>query len=237
LTFQDAQLRLLAYVRERIHNGELTERGLARSIGISQPHAHNVLKGTRKLSPKISDSILRLFQISMIDLAAIEELEENVLKRRVERQAVQIPFLDAVLGPGRAWRPSINWADRYPLPFPATVAPAGFYMTRLTKDPNMEVTVRDADVALIDTTDLARSEVAPDGLYVIQRAVEVVLRYVRAGANCNYLVSDAVMDLPLYWEEVRSAVQIQGRVIWLGREEYRDLPKDQRGRFLLAMSL
>jgi plasmid maintenance system antidote protein VapI len=61
LTFQDAQLRLLAYVRDRIHNGELTERGFARMLGVSQPHVHNVLKGVRTLSIDLSDSILNLF--------------------------------------------------------------------------------------------------------------------------------------------------------------------------------
>jgi hypothetical protein len=63
LTFQDAQLKLLDYVRDRIQSGELTERGLARLIGISQPHAHNVLKGARNLSPEIFDSMLKYLAI------------------------------------------------------------------------------------------------------------------------------------------------------------------------------
>jgi hypothetical protein len=63
LTFRQAQLKLLAYVVDRIHNGELTERGFARHIGISQPHAHNVLKGARNLSPEIFDSILNYLVI------------------------------------------------------------------------------------------------------------------------------------------------------------------------------
>jgi len=67
-TFEDAQLKLLAYVRDRIHNGELTERGFARQIGISQPHAHNALKGVRTLSPEILDTILRYFHLSLLDL-------------------------------------------------------------------------------------------------------------------------------------------------------------------------
>jgi hypothetical protein len=67
-TFGDAQLKLLAYVRDRIHNGELTERGFARQIGISQPHAHNALKGVRTLSPEILDAILRYFHLSLLDL-------------------------------------------------------------------------------------------------------------------------------------------------------------------------
>ena len=45
MNYEDAQAKLLARVRDRLHNGELTERGLARQIGISQPHVHNVLKG------------------------------------------------------------------------------------------------------------------------------------------------------------------------------------------------
>jgi hypothetical protein len=69
-TFQDAQLRLLAYVRDRIHNGELTERGFARRIGISQPHAHNALKGIRTLSPEVLDAVLSHFHLSLLDLLA-----------------------------------------------------------------------------------------------------------------------------------------------------------------------
>jgi hypothetical protein len=69
-TFGDAQLKLLAYVRDRIHNGELTERGFARQIGISQPHAHNALKGVRTLSPEVLDAILRHFHLSLLDLLA-----------------------------------------------------------------------------------------------------------------------------------------------------------------------
>jgi hypothetical protein len=63
LTFQDARLKLLAYVRNEVRNGELTERGFARLIGISQPHAHNVLKGVRTLSPQVFDLILKYLAI------------------------------------------------------------------------------------------------------------------------------------------------------------------------------
>ena len=63
MTFQDARVKLLAYVRNEVRNGELTERGFARLIGISQPHAHNVLKGVRNLSPEIFDLILKCLAI------------------------------------------------------------------------------------------------------------------------------------------------------------------------------
>ena len=82
MTFREAQLKLLAYVVDRIHNGELTERGFARLLGISQPHVHNVLKGVRNLSPEIFDSILKYFHMSLLDLASVEEVEANLKKRK-----------------------------------------------------------------------------------------------------------------------------------------------------------
>ena len=42
----------------RIHNGETTERRLAKMIGISQPQMHNVLKGSRTLKPEIADLLI-----------------------------------------------------------------------------------------------------------------------------------------------------------------------------------
>ena len=87
LTFQYAQLRLVGYVRERIRNGELTERAFARQIGISQPHAHNVLKGIRNLSPEILDAILKRFRLSLLDLAPETSLEACLEKRQAAKRS------------------------------------------------------------------------------------------------------------------------------------------------------
>jgi len=135
LTFQDAQARLIAHVRDRIHNGELTERGLARRIGMSQPHVHNVLKGVRNLSPEIFDAILKHFQMSLLDLAPAEELEEN-LRRRTLEQVAEAPFLAAPIGPRMPWPEAVDWRSRFPLPFPARVVPAHLVMARLVADPD-----------------------------------------------------------------------------------------------------
>ena len=59
---------LLTYVRDRIHNGELTERRLARMIGMSQPHMHNVLKGARNLSLRVFGFDIKIFHMSILDL-------------------------------------------------------------------------------------------------------------------------------------------------------------------------
>jgi hypothetical protein len=49
ISFEALLERLIFAVNARIKNGEYTERGLARILGISQPQMHNVLKGARTL--------------------------------------------------------------------------------------------------------------------------------------------------------------------------------------------
>jgi hypothetical protein len=60
--------RLREDVRQRVRNGEITERGLARRIGLSQSHTHNVLSGARILTPSIADRILVELGLSVTDL-------------------------------------------------------------------------------------------------------------------------------------------------------------------------
>jgi len=68
MDFETLQRRLLSRVRDCVRNGELTERGLARMIGISQPHMHHILKGARALSLEIADRILRHLDWTGLDL-------------------------------------------------------------------------------------------------------------------------------------------------------------------------
>jgi transcriptional regulator with XRE-family HTH domain len=117
LTYQDVQLRLLAYVRSQISNGELTERGFARLIGISQPHVHNVLKGVRNLSPKIFDLALKYLHLSLLDLVPSSELEANLRERRMPRHSAEVPFLNRPIGPGMPWPAVLNPRKSFPLPF------------------------------------------------------------------------------------------------------------------------
>jgi hypothetical protein len=74
MTFLDLQHRLLENLRQRVQSGEVTERGLARIAGLSQPHLHNVLKGKRLLSFDMADEILRNLQLGVFDLIHPEEL-------------------------------------------------------------------------------------------------------------------------------------------------------------------
>lgn len=236
MNYQDAQAKLLARVRDRVHNGELTERGLARQIGISQPHVHNVLKGVRNLSPEIFDSILEHFQMSLLDLAEAEELEESLRRRLAERTA-EAPFLAGPIGPGMAWRADIDRRRRFPLPFPSLAAPPDLVMAHVSFDPAMRATLGGADIALLDLSGQRRRDLVPEGLYVVSRGGETLLRYIRPGARSYYLASDVNLDDPLRWEELpltHSEILevVKARVRWLGRERDRKLPIAQRSRFL-----
>lgn len=81
VTFTALQERLLTFVRLRIQNGEYTERGLARVMGISQPQIHNVLKGARALRPVLADRFLRKFGITALELVTDAELNAAVALR------------------------------------------------------------------------------------------------------------------------------------------------------------
>ena len=237
MNIREAQLKLLTYVRDRIHNGELTERGFARLIGISQPHAHNVLKGVRNLSPQIFDLILKAFRLSLLDLASLEALETNLKQRKSEDPVPEMGFLDAPIGPGMPWPSGMNPRQRYPLPFHAQLTPAGIVAARWVQDLSMHATLGRFDIAVLDTSLNARSDISPEGLYIVVRNGEAVFRYMRPGADGCYLITDTSKDFPALWERVSVSANelsnfIKARVLWLGRERDRHLGPGQSGRFL-----
>jgi antitoxin component HigA of HigAB toxin-antitoxin module len=79
MTLGDLQQRFIALLRKRIRNGELTERGLARMVGVSQPHMHNVLHGKRSFSIETTDNMMRQLRIDVLDLVDPAEWEARKL--------------------------------------------------------------------------------------------------------------------------------------------------------------
>jgi transcriptional regulator with XRE-family HTH domain len=76
LDYLELQERFLAFLRQRVQNGQITERSLARLTGVSQPHIHNVLKGKRYFSMEVSDRILCRLRVDLLDLIRPEDLAE-----------------------------------------------------------------------------------------------------------------------------------------------------------------
>jgi len=72
---------LLEYARNLIRNGEYTESGMGRLLGISQPHVHNVMKGVRPVTPELFDLMLRRLGVDVLDLYTDAELNFHVTRR------------------------------------------------------------------------------------------------------------------------------------------------------------
>ncbi|MGI9070089.1 MAG: helix-turn-helix domain-containing protein [Bryobacteraceae bacterium] len=77
VSFQALQSRLIRFVNLRIKNGDFTERGLARILGISQSQIHNVLKGARRLQPELADHLMAKLDVSLVDLLELGELNDQ----------------------------------------------------------------------------------------------------------------------------------------------------------------
>lgn len=88
-TFGVLQARLIQLVNTRIQNGDFTERGLARILGISQPQIHNVLKGARTLKPDLADRLLEKLSMDVTDLLKTAELTDQIILRHAA--CVQCP--------------------------------------------------------------------------------------------------------------------------------------------------
>lgn len=68
MNFEQLRRLLVVLIREKIRNGEWTERCLAKQSRISQPHLHNVLKGVRVMSPGMADRLLETARLNVRDL-------------------------------------------------------------------------------------------------------------------------------------------------------------------------
>jgi len=75
MSFKRLKASLLTYVQQRVRNGDFTEHGLARFLGISQPHMHNVLNGIRPITPELFDLILEKLGVDVLDLCPRADLE------------------------------------------------------------------------------------------------------------------------------------------------------------------
>jgi transcriptional regulator with XRE-family HTH domain len=79
--FHVLQARILSVARAKLQDGHFTERGLARHLGVSQPHIHNVLCGVRPVTPQLLEIMLDGFQLSLLDLFTGDELRQHLQSR------------------------------------------------------------------------------------------------------------------------------------------------------------
>lgn len=222
MRLRDVHTRILAELRHRISNGEISERACARLLAISQPHMNNVLKGRRTLSPELADTILIRFNLNVLDFATDCEMNAR-LSRPSSSRRLQVPVFKTPIGPGHRWTPTFGRTHRFmslclPLPLPRRAV-----LVRLGEDLQMSPSISENDVALIDTSAQARSAECPNSVFVVIQDGAALLRWIRFGANTMYIADDFSINRPVLWtpvpsgEAARSRI-VKGRVVWMAKE-------------------
>ncbi len=220
MNFDGLQNRLVLKVRAHISNGEFTERGFARAVGISQVHIHNVLKGARTLSINLNDLILKRLGLTIFDICTPAELRAHLASSSLQtRPSFHLPFLKAKIGPGIPWSREVNSQDRHAVPCFLARAGSNLILARLAQDGEMDDSLAGSDIVVFD---LAPSRSSPDALYLVDRGPDTIIRRVRPGAHKMYLAADGNLDRPEEWEALLAPTcpgVIRGRVRWLGKEQ------------------
>jgi transcriptional regulator with XRE-family HTH domain len=224
LSFAGLRLRLLEHLRNRIRNGELTERSLARLTGISQPHIHNTLKGARLLSPELADVILTSLRLTPLDLLNREEITNYLNRTSAHRQArlQPVPVLSGLLGLHQPIPRKGPHREVHTVPFHLTEAATEPLVASLAGDPEMEPLFADRDLVLLDQSETARTLVQPEGYYVVRTPDGPCVRALRREENTLFLISERNRDDAEAWPSLTLAGVdildiVMARVIWLNR--------------------
>jgi hypothetical protein len=208
--------RLLIIVRERVNNGEITESHLARLVGASQSHIHNVLKGVRKLSPELADEILNQLRLTTKDLLDGDPATHALPFRPVA-------LLSGGLGEQmRSFEPQ-KTAGSVHLPAQSVAIVGRPLAARLGEDSRALPRFQSGDLVLMDQSVSSRRSIASHAVYVVITSDGPRLRYVRQGSGRIYLAAEDCLAFPGKWEPVKTDVAnllffIRARVVWVGRD-------------------
>ena len=227
--FQILQRRLVGAIKDRVRNGEMTERGLARSSGVSQPHIHNVLKGARILSPKFADKVLRQLNITVVDLCENRELpSRQASEGATAPDSVRwVPKLFYDIGPGRPCDDETPWeryrAGAYPFPAATVARLTDPCVAILTEDRAMKPRFQAGDTVLLDAAEQSRLNPDPCNPYVVQTPKGALVRYVRQGGRRVYLASEESLEFPDRWDCISLVDRhildiVRSRIVWMGRQ-------------------
>ena len=206
--FGELREALLKNLRSRVSNGELTERGLARLVGISQPHMHNLLKGARELSPEISDRILFHLRLSALDL-----VDRSCLLRYISAEQQDyslysyLPILSGRVGPGHPWPGAIEAHERFPVSLLSVSRMWHPVVVRLGDDVRMHPLFSDGDMVLLDQSVRARTEIDTQAWYVLKRGRVGLLRRLRSVGGVIHSITEDSLERPTAWERL----PVQGR--------------------------
>jgi hypothetical protein len=213
--FEELYRLLIDTARQRVSSGEVTERGLARLCGLSQPHMHNVLKNLRSLSPESAD---RLMSVLDVNIATLIFRSTGIMETGV----CSVPILRNRIGPGIE---GVLTSYRGFLPFPASrvaslVDPV---VAQLAPDMVLPKPLAANDYVLLDRNPRILASPSGGGYWVVAESAGLRVRYVKLGGTRVYIANEATVREPPHWQPIplheRSLLEIvKARIVWISRE-------------------
>ena len=219
--FEMLQERLLLLLRARVQGGEITERNMAKLTGISQPHFHNVLKGNRKFSPEVADSILRKLDLNVLDLFEAGELVTHLSKTSMheDQRYTSIGVLEGDLGPGKPLPTLSRSAEKFTVPQSQLKMVTDPVVARLAFDPQMRGIFNGGEVVLLDQSEMSRSFLEPQSLFVVLTDRGALVRKLKLRGDQVLLLNGAGEEtgehLNLAGREMHEVVV--ARLVWMNR--------------------
>jgi len=224
ISFRGIHARLLEQLRRRVRNGELTERGLARITGISQPHIHNVLKGAKTLSPELADVILAQLRIPLLELFTRDELSHWLAHTNPhkEQRLQPVPVLSGLLGLNQPIPRKGPHREVHTVPYHLTETVTEPLVACLAADPEMDPLFSDRDMVLLDQSETARSLFQSEGYYIVRTVDGPCVRALQRSGNSILLITERNRDEAEKWARIELGGAnildiVLARVVWLNR--------------------
>ena len=206
---------LLRHVRQRISRGEVSERGLARLIGYSQPHVHNVLAGVRHMNLRFADDLLGGLGLSLRDLLPITGGPAPL-------SHVPVPLCSGEISPNRDYPREKGAATAILAPAAAVSASSNCLAFRVGADENsMWPTICAGDTIVVDPALRSRRNPDVQAIYVMRINGRGFIRRCRKVGDRLLILSDQeAAGPPLTWvslENRKILDVVRGRIVWIGR--------------------
>ena len=207
---------LLSHVRRRISGGELSERGLARLMGYSQPHVHNVLAGVRQMNARFADDLLRGLGLSLEDLRPIGAKHAPV-------NHLPVPVCSGEISPNREYPSEKSLAAAILAPASALPAAANCLAFRIGADENsMWPAVWPGDTVVVDPSLRWRRRPDVQSIYILKINGRGFVRRCHGMSDRLLIVADQEPSAgpPMTWvslEHRKILDVVRGRIVWIGR--------------------
>jgi hypothetical protein len=222
VNFRDLQGRLLDLARRKIRNGVVTERGLARLSGLSQPHVHNAFSNIRTLSIESTDRVMAALNLTIGDLLGAPVGAPGSQTGDADFTFAAIPFLRARIGPG-----SQPVFDQFRGLLPVASALVSGLVepvaARLAPDLVLPRACAAGDVVLLDQNPASRARPL-SGIWVVSDdSFGLRVRYARLIDSLLFVFHEANVSEPAKWGTVPLAGRnildaVKARIVWISRE-------------------